>query len=94
MRTRVIPVALLLCLTSPENVAWTRSAQAADSTDNPQAPAEFIVMDTVLRPREKVPPLGANDWRGCGAIEWAANNYVGTPAAAIGPPTCHGAMQI
>jgi len=49
---------------------------AAEVTANPQAPAEFVVTEQVLRPREKVPPLGANNWGGCGAVEWAANNFV------------------
>lgn len=48
-------------------VAW-----AAD----PNLPGEFTVTDTVLRPAAKVPPLGANDWGGCGAVNWAANNFV------------------
>jgi len=38
--------------------------------------AEFTVTDRVLRPADKVPPIGANGWGGCGAIEWAANNFV------------------
>ncbi|MEI6519700.1 MAG: Ig domain-containing protein [bacterium] len=38
--------------------------------------AEFNITTTVLRPAEKVLPLGANDWGKCGAIEWAANNFV------------------
>ena len=39
-------------------------------------PAELVVTDTVLRPAAQVPPLGANNYGGCGAIEWAANNFV------------------
>lgn len=42
----------------------------------PDAPAEFVVTDHVLRPAEQVPPLGANSWGGCGSIEFAANNFV------------------
>ena len=38
--------------------------------------AELTITDTVLRPAEKVPPLGANSWGRCGAVEWAANNFV------------------
>lgn len=38
--------------------------------------AELRVTDQVLRPAAKVPPLGANNWGGCGAVEWAANNFV------------------
>jgi len=40
------------------------------------APAELTVTDRVLRPAEKVSPLGANGWGRCGAVEWAANNFV------------------
>jgi len=39
-------------------------------------PAELVVTTNVLRPAEKVPPLGANDFGGCGAVQWAANNFV------------------
>ncbi len=42
----------------------------------PDAPAEFVVTDRILRPAEKVPPLGANGWGGCGAVEFATNNFV------------------
>jgi hypothetical protein len=49
---------------------------AAEMAANPSAPAELVVTDRVLRPREKVPPLGANAWGACGAVEWAANNFV------------------
>ena len=53
---------------------WTLPAAAEDAS--PNAPAELIVTEKVLRPAEKVPPLGANDWGGCGAVQWAANNFV------------------
>jgi hypothetical protein len=43
---------------------------------DPPAPAELVVTTTVARPAEKVPPLGPNGWGGCGAVEWAANNFV------------------
>ena len=43
---------------------------------SPLAPAEFVITGQVLRTSDKVPPLGANDWGGCGAVEWAANNFV------------------
>ena len=49
---------------------------APKSIADPNAPAEITVSTTVLRPREKVPPLAANCWGGCGAVEWAANNFV------------------
>ena len=54
-----------------------RSALPAAAEDaRPNVPAELVVTDKVLRPAEKVPPLGANDWGGCGAVQWAANNFV------------------
>jgi hypothetical protein len=40
------------------------------------ATADITVTETVLRPREKVPPLAANCWGGSGGVEWAANNFV------------------
>jgi len=45
----------------------------------PDAPAAFVVTTKVLRPSERVPPLGANSWGRCGAVEWAANNFVRNP---------------
>lgn len=42
----------------------------------PSPDAEFIVSSQVLRPAEKTPPIGANNWGGIGAIEYAANNLV------------------
>jgi len=42
----------------------------------PAGEADITITNTVLRPREKVPPLGANTWGRCGAVEWAANNFV------------------
>lgn len=47
----------------------------ATAADGP-ATAAFTVTTNVVRPAEKVPPLGANDWGRCGAVEWAANNFV------------------
>lgn len=52
---------------------------SAAEPPRPDAPAELVVTDRVLRPAEKVPPLGANGWGGCGAVEWAANNFVHNP---------------
>jgi len=43
---------------------------------NASEPAELTITDTVLRPAEKVPPLGANAWGCTGSVEWAANNFV------------------
>jgi len=54
-------------------------SRAADPTADPHAPAELVVTDQVLRPRDKVPPLGANGWGRSGAVEWAANNFVHNP---------------
>ncbi len=76
MRTRFTVATVLVCLTSPIPLAATRPLQAAEIAVNPHAPAEFLITNQVLRPREKVPPLGANNWGACGAIEWAANNFV------------------
>jgi len=52
------------------------SGAAGALAAEPNAPADIAVTDTVLRPRDKVPPLGANTWGRCGAVEWAANNFV------------------
>lgn len=76
MRIRLCFSILLLGLVSLGNLALSGSAPAAEAAADPHAPAEFVVTDTVLRPREKVPPLGANGWGRCGAVEWAANNFV------------------
>ena len=51
-------------------------ARRAAPGGNPEPPAEFTVTTNVLRGAEKVPPLGANDFGRCGAVEWAANNFV------------------
>ena len=59
--------------------ACARAAESSAPAANPSAPADLAVTDTVLRPREKVPPLGPNGWGRCGAIEWAANNFVHNP---------------
>ncbi|MDO4557693.1 MAG: hypothetical protein Q4C47_01870, partial [Planctomycetia bacterium] len=50
-----------------------------DPAELARRPAQFIVTKEVLRPAEKVPPLGVNGWGGCGAIEYAANNLVQNP---------------
>ncbi len=49
---------------------------AVAQRSGPNAPAQFVITSKVLRPQAKVPPLGANGWGGCGAIEWPANNFV------------------
>lgn len=51
-------------------------APRAQEEVDPFAPAVFIVTDEVLRPAEAVPPIGANGYGGCGAFEWAANDFV------------------
>ncbi len=68
----------LIVLSLGSVLGWLPSAQssAAEAAANPDAPAEFAITTQVLRPREKVLPLGANDWGRCGAVEWAANNFV------------------
>jgi len=61
---------------------WAACGLAAElkpPAANPTAPADLAVTDTVLRPRDKVPPLGPNGWGRCGAVEWAANNFVHNP---------------
>jgi len=55
------------------------AAERTAPTANPNAPADLAVTETVLRPRDKVPPLGPNGWGRCGAVEWAANNFVHNP---------------
>lgn len=76
MRMRLSLAPLLVCLAIPGDAALTRTAPAAEMAAAPNAPAEFVITNQVLRPREKVPPLGVNNWGGCGAVEWAANNFV------------------
>lgn len=62
----------LFCPGSP-----TGDLQAADApAESNGAGARFVVTDEVLRPAAKVPPLGANNWGECGAVMWAANNFV------------------
>ncbi|HEX8834130.1 MAG TPA: hypothetical protein VF719_08010, partial [Abditibacteriaceae bacterium] len=39
-------------------------------------PATITVSNNVLRPKSKVPPLGAINFGGGGAIDQMANNYV------------------
>lgn len=76
MRSFRTSVALLICLITSAVSFEARHVRAAETSVDANAPAVFNVTDTVLRPRDKVPPLGANNWGGCGAIEWAANNFV------------------
>jgi hypothetical protein len=67
-----VGLGLLACLSG----AMPALAAAAGGAADPNAPAAFTVTDTVLRPAAKLPPLAANNWGGCGAVEWAANNFV------------------
>ena len=60
-------------------LALVQSIAASTQAAEPNAPAELVVTTNVLRPRDKVPPLGANTWGRCGAVEWAANNFVHNP---------------
>ena len=71
-RAARLPQAAVSCLAIA--LAWAACASAAQT--DASAPAELVVTSTVLRPAAKVPPLGANGWGGCGAVEWAANNFV------------------
>jgi len=64
MKKTILPI--LLCALSPLLPAAAQLPQ----------PAEFTITDTVLRPAEKVPPLGANAWGASGSVNWAANNFV------------------
>ena len=52
------------------------AVQAMEDSATSPAPAAFVVTEEVLRPAEQVPPIGANGYGRCGAIEWAANNFV------------------
>ena len=74
MNSKGCHFAIVFCLTSV--CAWSPALLAADAAANPDAAAEFVITTQVLRPRDKVPALGANDWGRCGAVEWAANNFV------------------
>lgn len=66
-------------LRSPVQAADAKPTPQASTSADPNAPAEYTVTTNVLRPADKVPPLGANDWGRCGAVEWAANNFVHNP---------------
>ncbi|MGC8638848.1 MAG: hypothetical protein ACP5XB_03090 [Isosphaeraceae bacterium] len=66
----VVSLASILCILLGGLIA-SCAGQA-----RPDAPAEFVVTDQILRPAEKVPPLGANGWGKCGSVEFAANNFV------------------
>lgn len=76
MKMRGSVSVLLLGVVSAGGPAWMRPARGADGVADANAPAVFRVTDSVIRPRDQVPPLGVNNWGGCGAIEWAANNFV------------------
>ncbi len=53
-------------------IALTTPVRAADAA----GPAVFTITTNVVRPAVSVPPLGVNGWGGCGAVEWAANNFI------------------
>lgn len=57
-------------------LALLAAGSTAGGTSAADAPAELAVTAHVLRPAQQVPPLGANDFGRCGAVEWAANNFV------------------
>ena len=73
-RSRVVSWSLVAVLGCGLGGGAARAAGGGAA--DPNAPAEITITNTVLRPREKCPPLGANGWGGCGAVEWAANNFV------------------
>jgi hypothetical protein len=50
--------------------------QSGAAKANPNAPATITVANTVIRPKDKVPPLGAINFGGGGAIDQMTNNYV------------------
>ncbi|NUQ00133.1 MAG: hypothetical protein HUU35_09800, partial [Armatimonadetes bacterium] len=56
-------------------LGWLLLLSALGCAAEPQAPADLTITTEVLRPAAKVPPLGANNWGRCGAVEWAANNF-------------------
>jgi hypothetical protein len=60
------------CLIALSLLASTLAPQAANTADV----AVFKITDQVERPVVKVPPIGVNGYGGCGAIEWARNNFV------------------
>ncbi|MCX5683660.1 MAG: Ig domain-containing protein [Planctomycetota bacterium] len=76
MRTRLVIGCFVLLATWTPPAPGAVPAAPAQVSANPTAPAEFTITTTVVRPREKVPPIGANTWGRCGAVEWAANNFV------------------
>ncbi len=56
------------------------AAQQADvAKANPKAPATITVSNTVIRPRNKVMPLGANNFGGMGPVDFIANNFINNP---------------
>lgn len=56
-------------------VALMFSSSALHVRANSSAEAKFVVTDEVVRPADKVPPLGANNFGGRG-VETAAGNYI------------------
>ncbi|MFI5380740.1 MAG: hypothetical protein ACHRHE_15685 [Tepidisphaerales bacterium] len=76
MNIRIRLSAIVLYFVSVYAWPLAPTSLAAEPAANPDAAAEFVITTQILRPRDKVPPLGANDWGRCGAVEWAANNFV------------------
>ena len=78
-------ISLVSCLFS--FVAGVGSGlQGAETVVDPHAGAELIVTDQVLRPSDKVPPLGTNGWR-CLARAGAPGSRPAPGAGAAGPGT-------
>jgi Putative Ig domain len=65
-------------LTKPRIIALATGLILATSAAgaDPSTPAEFNISGNVLRPRDKVPPLGIDNFGATGAIEWGRNNFV------------------
>jgi hypothetical protein len=60
-------------------VSPSAAQQPGGAPANPNAPATITVANTVIRPRNKVMPLGANNFGGMGPVDFVANNFVNNP---------------
>ena len=83
MMTRLRPRLTRIASQYPASVPRLDIGRRSRGNDDQRGPAgrtRRICGDgSVLRPAEKVPPLGANAWGRCGSIEFAANNFVRNP---------------
>ncbi|MBI5724237.1 MAG: hypothetical protein HZA50_09790 [Planctomycetes bacterium] len=64
-------VSAAIFITMPLSAQQPASSQPAGGN----AAAELTITEKVVRPADKVPPLGANEY-GKSGIEWAANNFI------------------